>query len=175
MKRVRSLVVLVGAVILSLFVSMPAQAATYDPYTVTFLPTKVLAGEIEEPAQALGIRVYYVSSNMSALQALNIQTQCISSNMHVTWYGLTARQCKANDATGAQFTIFNSSTGKMVARVNLKPVKIPPIGKSISLGCAVSAAGFALSIPGSPTSVVGWMLKGASVIVAVAGISVSCP
>ena len=106
--------------------------------------------------------------------AADTETRCISTNLHQTWYGLRARECKANDASGAKFTVFNPDTGKAVAKVNLKNVKLPPIGKTVTLGCVVSAIGFALSIPGTPTDEVGWMLKGAQLLVGAAGIALSC-
>ncbi|MBT1172895.1 hypothetical protein JS528_05910 [Bifidobacterium sp. MA2] len=151
-----------------------ANASEYDPYDVSYLSPQVLNGKISDPAVRMGMEVHYLHENDVRFAAANLQTQCISRNMHATWYGLTARQCKAADASGAQFTIFNSKTGKAVAKVDLKNVPLPPIGKSVPLGCVVSVAGFVLSLPGVPTSTVGWMIKGAAVLVKAAGIAVNC-
>lgn len=155
--------------------SANASASEIDPAQATWVSPKILNGEETRNLTSNGYRVFYSQQNASTFSASNLQTQCISSHMHATWYGLSARQCKAADATGATFTVFNSQTGKAVAKVNLKDVKLPPIGKSISLGCVVSVVGFALSIPGSPSNVVGWVVKGGTLLVGAAGIKLSCP
>lgn len=174
--RIASILLSFVALSASLMAVSPAQAAqTSTSFSATAISPEILQGRAQDPAVLTGMKVLYVQTNAAVLKQSNLQTQCISTNMHMTWYGLTARQCKANDASGAQFTIFNSATGKAVSKVNLKSIKLPPIGKSISLGCIVSATGFALTLPGSPASTVGWILKGASVIVAAAGIATSCP
>ncbi|WP_146143574.1 hypothetical protein [Bifidobacterium callitrichos] len=151
-----------------------ANASEYDPYNVNYLSPQILNEEMSDPAVRMGMKVHYSHKNDLQFTASNLQTQCISRNVHVTWYGLTARQCKAADATGSQFTVFNSKTGKAVAKVDLKNVPLPPIGKSVPLRCVVSVASFALSLPGAPTSVVGWMIKGATALVKAAGIAVNC-
>lgn len=151
-----------------------AEAADYDPYAVTSLPTGVLDGTRTDPAVFTGMKVRYSTGNAARFSSSNIQTQCISGNFHTTWYGLTARQCKAADATKAQFTVFNSKTGKAVSKVNLKDVPLPPIGKSVPLQCVAAVARFLLAIPGTPGSTVGWMLKGATLLLKAAGIAVNC-
>jgi hypothetical protein len=152
-----------------------ASANEVDPSQATWVSPQVLKGGKTNNLDSNGYKVFYSQQNVGTFSTSNLQTQCISSHMHATWYGLSARQCKAADATGATFTIFNSKTGKAVGKVNLKKVKLPPIGQSVSLGCVVSAVGFALSIPGSPSDVVGWVLKGGTLLVGAAGIKLSCP
>lgn len=157
-----------------LFTDAHASASEVDPSQATWVNPQVLRGEESSPLTSYGYEVFYSQQNASTFSASNIQTQCISSHMHTTWYGLSARQCKAADATGASFTIFNAATGKAVAKVDLKKVPLPPIGKSVPLGCVVSTVGFILSIPGMPTNTVGWALKGANLLISAAGIKLSC-
>ena len=121
-----------------------------------------------------GMEVYYSHTHDLRYAASNIQTQCVSGNMHMTWYGLCARECKAADASKGNFTVFNSSTGKAVAHVDLRKVPLPPIGKSVPLGCVVSALNLALTLPGSATTVVGWMSKGVQLMLSAAGVALSC-
>lgn len=157
-----------------LFTDAHASASEVDPSQATWVDPQVLRGEESSPLTSYGYEVFYSQQNASTFSANNIQTQCISSHMHTTWYGLSARQCKAADATGASFTIFNAATGKAVAKVDLKKVPLPPIGKSVPLGCVVSTVGFILTIPGMPTNTVGWALKGANLLINAAGIKLSC-
>lgn len=157
-----------------LFTDAHASASEVDPSQATWVDPQVLRGEKSNPLTSYGYEVFHSQQNASTFSANNIQTQCISSHIHTTWYGLSARQCKAADATGASFTIFNAATGKAVAKVDLKKVPLPPIGKSVPLGCVVSTVGFILTIPGMPTNTVGWALKGANLLISAAGIKLSC-
>ena len=118
-----------------LFTDAHASASEVDPSQATWVDPQVLRGEKSSPLTSYGYEVFYSQQNASTFSANNIQTQCISSHIHTTWYGLSARQCKAADATGASFTIFNAATGRAVAKVDLKKVPLPPIGKSVPLGC----------------------------------------
>ena len=113
-----------------LFTDAHASASEVDPSQATWVDPQVLRGEEPSPLTSYGYEVFYSQQNASTFSANNIQTQCISSHMHTTWYGLSARQCKAADATGASFTIFNAATGKAVAKVDLKRYRCLQLGKA---------------------------------------------
>jgi hypothetical protein len=174
-RKIGSLIATILALAFGLaFSGAEATAGEIDASQIVRVDPKVLSGERDSPLRAQGYQVIHVQENAETFAANNLQTQCISNNLHMTWYGMKAGECKHADASGAQFTVFNSSTGKAVAHVDLTKVKEIQPDSSINLGCVASAAGLALTLTGSPASVVGWVQEGVSALLGVVGIVTSC-
>lgn len=149
-----------------------ASASEIDPSKVTWVSPRVLKGEQESPLVSYGYRVIYSHQNDSTFSANNLQTQCISPHMHATWYGLKAGACKHADASGAQFTVFNSATGQAVSKVDLSKVQAINPDSSINFGCVLAAANVISLIAGGLPA--GWVARGVVIIVNAAGIIYSC-
>ncbi|NEG90520.1 MULTISPECIES: hypothetical protein [Bifidobacterium] len=168
----------VAASIIALFtvVSMSGSAYAADLTSVDAIvqvAPEVLQGEATDPLEHYGMTIIHSRENQSTFAAANIQTQCISKNMHMTWYGLKAGKCKYADQSGAVFTVFDMTSGTPIARVDLAKVNAVS-GDEVSLKCIASVASFVLSLYPPASTVVGWVKYGFLAYMGLVGIKTAC-
>lgn len=133
----------------------------------------------EEEASSLSLEQQFEKAEQSGLSRnerrsfpKNTSSMCSGNPFNTVWYGMSAGRCKG--AGGTKFQIYDTAKGKLIAEVDLSKVKPIKGEKLPTFGCIVNATGFALTIPGSPTSIIGWVLKGVAAACAAYGVVTSC-
>jgi hypothetical protein len=84
---------------------------------------------------------------------------------------MTFSACKKTG--GSVFKTYNARTSVQISSISV--AKVPYTTSTVSLGCFASAGGLILSIPGNPGAPVGWILRGATVLLGLVGVATSCP
>lgn len=182
--KLKVITTVMGSVVAVSSFAVPAEAAisTHDDVSsISVANGQVLTEEYQGDSAPLNLKMSNKTTIVSDLglhpanrKVIHTGTQCIDENHSPSWYGMTVRKCK--DASGSKFTVYNADSQAMISVIQLHRIMNPRVlaSKELTLGCMVAAVSLILSTPVSPTNIVGWAIKGSTILLSTWGLGLSC-